>query len=444
MRVQVAPGAQIKKMNYKKILIVFIVFLATVLASIFIYPQGITSLEIKLPKFFDKEFSLGLDISGGTLLVYEADLSNVESEDYSSAMTGLRDVIERRINYSGVKEPRITANKSGEVWRLTVELAGIKDIQEAIKMIGETPFLEFRELREEEETKELLAMEELPEDVDPYFKPTILTGKYLKRAEVNFESTTSLPVINLSFNDEGAEIFAELTKENIGKPLAIYLDGYPISIPTVQEEIPSGMAQISGQFTLAEAKELVLRLNQGALPVPINLISQQSVGAILGDQSMEKIVQAAFLGFILVILFMIAVYRLPGLLASLSLIIYVILTLSIFKFIPVTLTLTGITGFILSIGMAVDTNVLIFEHAKEEIKKNKPLKIAMEDGYQKSWPAIRDSNIATIISAIILYYFTSNMIRGFALTLAIGVGTGLLTAIFITKLFLDVVYSKKS
>jgi len=397
-----------------------------------------------LPKFFDKEFSLGLDISGGTLLVYEADLSNVESEDYSSAMTGLRDVIERRINYSGVKEPRITANKSGEVWRLTVELAGIKDIQEAIKMIGETPFLEFRELREEEETKELLAMEELPEDVDPYFKPTILTGKYLKRAEVNFESTTSLPVINLSFNDEGAEIFAELTKENIGKPLAIYLDGYPISIPTVQEEIPSGMAQISGQFTLAEAKELVLRLNQGALPVPINLISQQSVGAILGDQSMEKIVQAAFLGFILVILFMIAVYRLPGLLASLSLIIYVILTLSIFKFIPVTLTLTGITGFILSIGMAVDTNVLIFEHAKEEIKKNKPLKIAMEDGYQKSWPAIRDSNIATIISAIILYYFTSNMIRGFALTLAIGVGTGLLTAIFITKLFLDVVYSKKS
>jgi preprotein translocase subunit SecD len=311
-------------------------------------------------------------------------------------------------------------------------------------MIGETPFLEFRELREEEETEELLAMEELPEDVDPYFKPTILTGKYLKRAEVNFESTTSLPVINLSFNDEGAEIFAELTKENIGKPLAIYLDGYPISMPTVQEEIPSGMAQISGQFTLAEAKELVLRLNQGALPVPIHLISQQSVGAILGDQSMEKIVQAAFWGFILVILFMIAVYRLPGLLASLSLIIYVILTLSIFKFIPVTLTLTGITGFILSIGMAVDTNVLIFEHAKEEIKKNKPLKIAMEDGYHKSWPAIRDSNIATIISAIILYYFTSNMIRGFALTLAIGVGTGLLTAIFITKLFLNVVYSKKS
>ncbi len=418
--------------------------MATVLASIFIYPQGITSLGIKLPKFFDKEFSLGLDISGGTLLIYEADLSNVEPEDYSSAMTGLRDVIERRINYSGVKEPRITANKSGEVWRLTVELAGIKDIQEAIKMIGETPFLEFRELREEEETKELLEMEEISEDVDPYFKPTILTGKYLKRAEVNFESTTSLPVISLSFNDEGAEIFAELTKENIGKPLAIYLDGYPISIPTVQEEIPSGMAQISGQFTLAEAKELVLRLNQGALPVPINLISQQSVGAILGDQSMEKIVQAAFWGFILVILFMIAVYRLPGLLASLSLIIYVILTLSIFKFIPVTLTLTGITGFILSIGMAVDTNVLIFEHAKEEIKKNKPLKIAMEDGYQKSWPAIRDSNIATIISAIILYYFTSNMIRGFALTLAIGVGTGLLTAIFITKLFLDVVYSKKS
>ena len=430
-------------MNYRKILIIFGIFIITVLLGVFIYPYGITARGIKLPEFFHKDFNFGLDVSGGTLLVYEADLSNIDIADYSSAMTGLRDVIERRINYSGIKEPRVTVNKSGDIWRLTVELAGIKDIQEAIKMIGETPFLEFRELRSEEETKALLESEEISEDIDPYFKPTTLTGKYLERAVVSFDSTTSLPVINLSFNEEGTKIFAELTKNNIGSPLAIYLDGYPISIPTVREEIPSGIAQISGQFTLAEAKELVLRLNQGALPVPINLISQQSVGAILGEESIEKITQAAFWGFILVILFMIVFYRLPGILASLSLIIYVILALSVFKFIPITLTLAGVTGFILSIGMAVDANILIFEYTKEEIKKNKPMKISMEDGFRRSWSAIRDSNIATIISAIILYYFTSGMIRGFALTLAIGVGVGLITALYITKLFLQTLTTNK-
>lgn len=424
-------------MNSRKILIITGIFIITILLGIFIYADEIFSQHLNLPKFFQKNFSFGLDISGGTLLIYETDLSNIDSKEYATAMTGLRDVIERRINYSGIREPRVIVNKSSDKWRLMVELAGIKDIQEAIKMIGDTPFLEFREMRLEEEVETLLEQEDLSEDIDPYFKPTILTGKYLDEAIVSFDQTTSLPVINLFFNEEGANIFAELTKNNIGKPLAIYLDGYPISMPTVREEIPSGTAQISGQFTLAEAKELVMRLNQGALPVPINLISQQSVGAILGDESVEKSAKAALWGFILVILFMIAVYRLPGILASLSLIIYVILALSVFKFIPVTLTLAGITGFILSIGMAVDANILIFEHAKEEMKKNKPIKMSMDDGFQKSWSAIRDSNIATIISAIILYYFTSGMIRGFALTLAIGTGIGLLTAIFVTKLFLD-------
>jgi protein-export membrane protein SecD len=423
-------------MNYKRILIIFGIFIATVLMGVFIYPQGITARGIKLPDFFYKGFNFGLDISGGTLLIYEADLSNIDPADYSSAMTGLRDVIERRINYSGVREPRVTVNKSGERWRLTVELAGVKDIQEAIKMIGETPYLEFKEIRSEEETEAILEDEE-SENVDPYFKATALTGKYLERADIDFDQTTSLPVINLKFNDEGSKIFAELTKNNVGNPLAIYLDNHPISIPVVREEIPSGIAQISGQFTLAEARELVARLNQGALPVPINLISQQSVGAILGEESIEKISQAALFGFLLVILFMTIFYRFPGLLASISLIIYVILVLSIFKLIPITLTLAGVTGFILSVGMAVDANVLIFEYAKEEMRKNKPMKISMEDGFQRSWPAIRDSNIATIISAIILYYFTSSMIRGFALTLAIGVGAGLLTAIYITRIFLQ-------
>lgn len=443
-------------MNYKKLLIIIGIFITTIFLGIFIYPDGLKKIGIEPPAFFDKPFSLGLDVSGGTLLLYEADLSNIESSDYASAMTGLRDVIERRINYSGVKEPRVEINRSKEKRRLIVELAGIKDIQQAIKMIGETPYLEFKEARSKEETKSILALQEeeikkeKPEqkilEIDPYFKQTSLTGKYLERAQVDFNQNSlpdREPVVNLQFNNEGAKIFAELTKKNIGKPLAIYLDGHPITTPVVQEEILSGKAQISGKFTLAEAKELAMRLNQGALPVPIELISQQSIGAILGEESIQKITSAALWGVIAIIIFMIFIYRLPGFLASISLIIYIILNLSIFKASSITLSLAGITGFILSIGMAVDANILIFEHTKEEIKKNKPMRIALTDGFQRSWPAIRDSSIATIISAVILYYFTSSMIRGFALTLAIGVGVSLITALYITRLFLQVLTTNK-
>jgi len=358
--------------------------------------------------------------------------------DYNNAMTGLKDVIERRVNYSGVKEPRIEINKAGDNWRLIVSLAGIKDIKEAIKMIGETPYLEFKEIRAEEETKTLLDSKQT--NIDPYFKSTSLTGKYLERADLGFDQNTSLPVVDLQFNPEGTKIFAELTKNNVNKPLAIYLDGIPISAPVVREEISSGRAQISGNFTLSEAKQLVARLNQGALPVPITLISQQTVGSILGEESLMKILKAGIIGLITVVLFMIIFYQIPGLIASLTLIIYVIISLSIFKAIPITLTLAGITGFILSIGMAVDANILIFEYTKEEKKLGKAKGPALEDGFKKSWPAIRDSNISTIISSITLYYFTSSMIRGFALTLAIGVGVGLLTAIYVTKIFLQIIY----
>jgi len=399
-----------------------------------------TLLGVFVFKISFRPYSLGLDISGGTLLIYQADLSGIKPADYNNAMTGLKDVIERRINYSGVKEPRVEINKAGDNWRLIVSLAGIKDIKEAIKMIGETPYLEFKEVRSEEETKVLLDSKQT--NIDPYFKSTSLTGKYLERADLGFDQNTSLPVVNLQFNPEGTKIFAELTKNNVGKPLAIYLDGIPISAPVVREEIASGRAQISGNFTLSEAKQLVARLNQGALPVPITLISQQTVGSILGEESLMKILKAGVIGLIAVILFMIIFYRIPGLIASLTLIIYAIISLSIFKAIPITLTLAGITGFILSIGMTVDANILIFEYAKEEKKLGKAIGPALEDGFLKSWPAIRDSNISTIISAIILYYFTSSMIRGFALTLAIGVGIGLLTALYITRIFLKAIYLK--
>jgi len=424
----------------KNILFIILILVVSTLLGVFVF------------KLSFRPYSLGLDISGGTLLVYQADLNGIKPTDYNSAMTGLKDVIERRINYSGVKEPRVEINKAGDSWRLIVSLAGIKDIKEAIKMIGETPYLEFKEARSEEESKTILDSQTEEQknpnpnqtilNTDPYFKSTSLTGKYLERANLGFDQN-NLPVVDLQFNVEGTQIFDELTKNNVGKPLAIYLDGIPISAPVVREEIASGRAQISGDFTLPEAKQLVARLNQGALPVPITLISQQTVGSILGEESLTKILKAGVIGLIAVILFMIIFYQIPGLIASLTLIIYVIISLSIFKAIPITLTLAGITGFILSIGMTVDANILIFEYAKEEKKLGKTIGPALEEGSLKSWPAIRDSNISTIISAIILYYFTSSMIKGFALTLAIGVGIGLLTAIFITKLFLEVIYLKK-
>ncbi|MGC8651374.1 MAG: protein translocase subunit SecD [Minisyncoccia bacterium] len=417
----------------KNIVFITLILVASILLGIFLF------------KLNFRPFNLGLDISGGTLLTYQADLSGIKPADYSTAMSGLKDIIERRVNYSGVKEPRIEINKSGDNWRLIVSLAGIKDIKEAIKMIGETPYLEFKEQRSAEDTKNILEAQKRGEElnVDPYFKSTSLTGKYLESAQVGFDQNMSLPVVDLQFNTEGAQIFDELTKNNIGKQLAIYLDGSPISAPVVREEIASGKAQISGNFTLDEAKQLVMRLNQGALPVPITLVSQQTVGSILGEESLMKIVKAGIIGLIAVIVFMIIFYQVPGLIASFSLIIYVIISLAIFKAIPITLTLSGITGFILSIGMAVDANILIFEYAKEETKLGKTKGLALEEGASKSWPAIRDSNISTIISSVILYYFTSSMIRGFALTLAIGVGVGLLTAIYITKILLQIIYIKR-
>ena len=425
------------RINFQRILIiVFVVFLTGLMAVFLFHPA--------------KKFSLGLDISGGTLLVYEADLFGIKPDDYSSAMAGLRDVVERRINYSGIKEPRVQINRTGEKWRLIVEIAGIKDIKEAIKMIGETPYLEFKEPFSDEENAAIRQATEEQKIKNPdinenlegqmFFKSTPLTGRYLKRAEVVFDPNTSLPAVSIQFDEEGTKIFAELTKRNLNKPLAIYLDNIIISAPTVKEVIGSGRAQISGDFNLAEAKKLSERLNQGALPVPIVLISQQTIGAILGEESLAKILRAGVFGFLAVIIFMIAVYRLEGLIASFALLVYLIFTLFIFKALPVTLTLAGITGFLLSIGMTVDANVLIFEHGKAEKKNGRSTKIALEEGFLRSWPAIRDSNAATVISVVILYYFSASMIRGFALTLGIGTMAGIITSIYLVRLMVGTFY----
>jgi len=433
--------------------IIVLAFLAGNLSYPKYLNQGINflngKLKLNIPHFWDVPFKLGLDLQGGTHLLYEADLSNIEKEDYSSAMQGLRDIIERRVNFFGVAEPVVQTQETAGHHRLVVELAGIKEPAEAIRMIGQTPFLEFREQRTEEETRIILDKQKELEGLtyeeaqkienwelaleDPYFISTTLTGKYLERADLNFNQQTGVPLISLQFNDEGAEIFEQLTSQNVGKILAIYIDGIPISSPVVQEAISGGKAQITGDFTVEEAKELVRNLNAGALPVPIKLISQQTVGPTLGAISLEKSLKAGMFGFLAIIIFLIIFYRFPGFLASLALGIYIALILSLFKLIPVTLTLAGIGGFILSIGMAVDANILIFSRMREELKEEKSFAIALEEGFRRSWSSIRDGNLTTLIVALILFGLGTSFIKGFALTLSIGILLSMFSAIFITR-----------
>jgi len=399
-------------------------------------------------------------------LVYQADLSTVE--DKSAAMSGLRDVIERRVNLFGASEPVVQIQGSD---RLVVELPGVKNVKEAIEMIGQTPYLEFDEAREEAETQKILdKIKEVQEaqekgqkiqDIkdwelalqNPYIKPTELTGKYLAKATVSFDQVTYKPQIQLQFNDEGAKLFEDITARNIQKPLAILLDGSSIIdtsgdgkidandlyAPIVQDKITGGAAVISGNMNVKTANDIARRLNSGALPVKIgNPISQETVGPTLGSVSLEKSLWAGMYGLLAVMLFMIIFYRLPGFLASAALLIYVALVMAIFKLVPVTITLAGIGGFILSIGMAVDANILIFARMKEEIKQGKSLPASISEGFVRAWPSIRDSNVNSLIVCAILFLFTTSFIKGFALTLAIGILISMFSAIFITRILLMV------
>lgn len=401
---------------------------------------GIENSKIHVP------YRLGLDIQGGTHLVYRADVKNIPSADQASSLDAVRDVIERRVNLFGVSEPLVQVERSGGEWRLIVELAGVQDINTAIKVIGETPFLEFREERPEAESKAIL------DDIrnkgprmgeDPYFLPTPLTGQYLKNAMVQFDQTTNQPNVGIEFNDEGSKIFAQLTKKNKGKRIGIYLDGAPISAPVVNEEITGGKAQITGNFTAQEAKELVGRMNAGALPVPIVLISQQTIGASLGAESLHKSLFAGMIGFLILAIFMILWYRLPGVLAVLALLLYVAILLTLFKLIPVTLTIAGIAGIILSIGMAVDANVLIFERLKEELQSGKRLEDAIDEGFGRAWTSIRDSNVSSLLTALILYWLGTSVVKGFALTLGIGIMVSMFSAISVTRMLLRVTVNQR-
>lgn len=455
-------------MKQKYFIFVVIIVLA-ILAGNFVYPnyfnQGVDFLnnkfQWKLPHFWTKPYIFGLDLQGGVSLVYEADLSTVS--DKSLAMEGLRDVIERRVNLFGVSEPVVQVQGDN---RLVVELPGVDDVKSAIEMIGQTPYLEFLEQRDSEITQIILAkMEEVQaaqekgEDItkienwrmilqNPYFQPTELTGKYLSKTNVFFDQVTYKPQIELVFNSEGEKLFAEITEKNIQKPLAIFLDGASIIdtnqdgkidqgdlyAPIIQDKITGGRAVITGDMSIQTANDISRRLNSGALPVKIGSpVSQETVGPTLGAVSLQKSLSAGIYGFLAVVVFMILFYRLPGLLASLALVLYIAVALSIFKLIQVTLTLAGIGGFILSIGMAVDANILIFARMKEEIKAGKGISEAIGEGFSRAWLSIRDSNFNSLIVCAILFIFSTSFIKGFALTLAIGILVSLFSAIFVTK-----------
>lgn len=387
------------------------------------------------PKWIGAEYSpwkLGPDLNpaGGSYLEYQIDLSNVSSSDQSSVVSGLQSVIEKRINLYGVNEPEIYTSQSGNQADLYVELAGVTNISDAINEIGQTPLLDFREVDQTASGTQYVY--------------TNLTGQYITGASLIFDPTTGQPEVQINFNTDGAKIFGEITAANVGKPLAIFLDNQLIEAPTVQTAITGGSAVISGGFTVASAQQLVGRFNAGALPAPISLISQQTASATLGTDSLKEVILAGVIGTILVILFMLFYYGLLGLFAALALIIYIAITLGIFKIFGVTMTLAGVAGFILTIGMAVDANILIFERIKEELARGLPKASAIEEGFRRAWPSIRDSNTSTIITAIILYYLTSSFVRGFALTLLIGVVVSLFSAITTTRLFLRVFLKDKA
>ncbi len=419
--------------------------------SYFVYANTVNP-EARFP------FKLGLDLAGGSHLVYRADVSAVAEGEVDGAMASLRDVIERRINVFGVSEPIVQVERgsvvAGGEQRLIVELPGVTDINAAVDAIGKTPLLEFKLVDPNAVSADVLSgisalvasssSGAVPIDVtatsDRYID-TGLTGRYLERATLQFGQTagsglSNEPIIVITFNEEGAQLFEQITTDHIGEQLAIFLDGVSLSEPVIREPIAGGTATISGNFTPEEARELVRNLNFGALPVPIELASSQTIGASLGDEALRAGVYAGVVGFILLSIFMILWYRLPGFVAVLALSLYVVMMLAILKLVPIVITAAGIAGFILSVGLAVDANILIAERLKEELAAGKKTDEAIREGFARAWLAIRDSNITHIIASVILFWFGTALIKGFALVFAIGVAVSMFSAITVSRTLL--------
>lgn len=464
------------------IFLVFILVLAAGSAWI-VWPHGSRINLAPNGGPFHQAFTthLGLDLQGGSHLVYQAQFKDVPNQQRRDALIAARDTIERRVNSFGVSEPLVQIEGQDKI---LVELPGIKNIDQAIKQIGQTPFVEFKLKDKNAQPQATVdASGKVVVDQNSVYKSTGLSGKHLKRATADYQSQgtgkslNNEVIVRLEFNDEGKKLFADITTKNVGNQLAMFLDGQPLSEPTIQTAITDGVAIITGNFTVQEAQALATRLNSGALPVPIKLVSQQNVGATLGQESIHKSIIAGLIGLLLIALFMILYYRLPGLMAIFALAIYALLSFAIFKIgissiavilvgifffmsltvsgwfgllallsylllivfhalSPVTLTLAGIAGFILSIGMAVDANILIFERFKEEVRSGKAIGKALEDGFDRAWLSIRDSNISSLITTTILYLFGTPAIKGFAITLGVGILISMFTAITISRTFL--------
>ncbi|MEN9920859.1 MAG: hypothetical protein RL538_752 [Candidatus Parcubacteria bacterium] len=428
----------------------------------FVY-QNATQENAKYP------FKLGLDLAGGSHLVYEADVSELDPAEVPQLMNVLRDVIERRVNAFGVSEPVVQVERSSFVAqeqseRLVIELPGVTDVGAAVKEIGETPLLEFKLLDPEKQAQQdtLDSLKSLTEnssssqavvgnvkvngetikEEDP-FVDTGLTGRYLETASLEFAGgqngqLANEPLVSVKFNEEGGQLFADITRNNVGRQLGIFLDGELLSAPVINEAITGGTAIISGNFTADEARALAENLSFGALPMPISLESTQTIDATLGAGVIHQSLLAGAFGFALISFFMILWYRLPGLVASFALASYILISLLVFMLVPVTLTAAGLAGLVLSLGIAVDANVLVFERLKEEFRAGKGSRDAIEDGFKRAWLAIRDSNLTGLISAVILFWFGTAMIKGFALVLAVGIVISMISAITITRTLLMV------
>ncbi len=408
------------------------------------YTISSPTINLQKPFKFYRDFKLreGLDIQGGMAVTLEADMSQIQPDDRDDALKAAKAVISRRIDLYGVSEPSIKTLEQNGHYRIIVALPGLDNYQAALNLIGTTAQLVFKEITD---------FPSATASAQNFaFKPTNLTGKDLKKAYVQFDPQTGKPVVALKFNQQGAEKFAEITARNLNKPLAIFLDNQLISAPMVQQKITGGEAVISGHFTLNEAKKLAITLNAGALPVPIKIIQQQNIAPTLGRSSVTKSIQAGAVGLLMVALFMILLYGRAGFIAVIGLFIYSLITLAIYKFIPVTVSLPGLAGFILSIGMAADANILIFERMKEELRRGHDWHEAMELGFGRTWDSIKDANAAIFITTFILFnplnwsfLNTSGMVRGFALTLFLGVIVSLFTGVFVTRTLLRTFYGRK-
>jgi len=430
-----------------------VIFLLVVSSLYFVLPSQIGSFKRPFIPYKignldlgnELELKQGLDIKGGLQVVLTADMSSVEEVNRQSAMESLKTTIERRVDLFGVSESSVKTSITGEDYRLIVELPGVTDTMQALSLIGKTANLVF--------ALPVFTPGATATDSATLtgFSPTDLSGADLKIASVTFETENRLPAVSITFKDSGKDKFQKLTKENIGKPIAILLDNQPVTMPTVQQEISQGQAQITGNFSVDEAKALSIQLNAGALPVPVSVLSQKNIPATLGADSIRKSILAGGIGLLMVVFFMIGNYGRLGIIASFSLVLYGLFTLALYKLIPVVLSLPGIAGFILSVGMAVDSNILIFERYKEEIRSGRGWQVALELAFGRAWDSIKDANTATIITGLILFnpldwpfLNSSGSVRGFALTLILGIVISLFTGIYVTRNLLRVFYKEKT